>query len=74
MLVIVEVKTRQSVFFGEPEEAVTKKKQKFLVRAAETYIMQRNIDLETRFDIVSVVISNGQVMINHIEEAFYPTL
>jgi putative endonuclease len=34
ILVIVEVKTRQTNFFGEPEESVTKKKQKFLVRAA----------------------------------------
>ncbi len=74
MLIIVEVKTRQTNFFGEPEEAVTKTKQKFLIRATEVYIQQKNIDLETRFDIVSVVISNGQVMINHIEEAFYPTL
>jgi putative endonuclease len=74
LLIIAEVKTRQTNFFGEPEEAVTKTKQKFLIRATETYINQKNIDLETRFDIVSVVISNGQVMINHIEDAFYPTL
>lgn len=74
MLVIVEVKTRQTNFFGEPEEAVTKSKQKFLIRATDMYIKQRNIDMETRFDIVSVVISYGQVMINHIEDAFYPTL
>ena len=74
MLIIAEVKTRQTNFFGEPEEAVTKTKQKFLIRATEAYIQQKNIDLETRFDIVSVVIANGQVMINHIEDAFYPTL
>ncbi|MCD4746349.1 MAG: YraN family protein [Bacteroidales bacterium] len=73
-LVIVEVKTRRSNYFGEPEIAVTKKKQKFLIRAANAYIIQKDIDIETRFDIISIIIKTEKYTINHIEDAFYPTL
>ena len=73
-LVIVEVKTRRTNVFGEPEEAVSKKKQKFLVRAADAYVQQKNIEEEVRFDIVSVIVCGTHWQINHIEDAFYPTL
>jgi len=73
-LVIVEVKTRQSNFFGEPEMAVTREKQKALIRAANAYVRYKNIDCEVRFDILSVIISKTGQQIHHIEDAFYPTL
>ena len=73
-LVIIEVKTRQSNFFGEPEIAVTRDKQKSLIRAANDYIRYKNIDCEVRFDILSVIISKTAEKIHHIEDAFYPTL
>jgi putative endonuclease len=74
VLVIVEVKTRSTLYFGEPQIFVNKKKQAFLIRAANAYIMKNDIQLETRFDIISVVLSNNRVSIKHIEDAFYPTL
>jgi putative endonuclease len=73
-LVIVEVKTRSTNVFGEPEIAVTKQKQKFLIRAAQNYILQKNINDETRFDIIAIVSKNGNNTIHHIEDAFYPTI
>jgi putative endonuclease len=73
-LVIVEVKTRRSNYFCEPEFAVNKKKQSFLIRAAHAYIIRKDIDLETRFDIVSIIITSQKTHINHIDFAFYPTL
>jgi putative endonuclease len=73
-LVIVEVKTRSTNAFGEPEVAVTKQKQRFLIRATQNYINQNNIDEETRFDIVAIVSKNGKNTIHHIEDAFYPTI
>lgn len=73
-LVIAEVKTRRTLYFGEPQIFVTKKKQSFMIRAANAYIEKNNIDLETRFDILSVIISGEKVSIKHIEDAFYPTL
>jgi putative endonuclease len=73
-LVIVEVKTRQSAFFGEPETAVTREKQKALIRAANAYIRYKNLDHEVRFDIISVIIAKEKEKIHHIEDAFYPVL
>jgi len=73
-LIIVEVKTRSTNFFGEPEEAVSIKKRKFLVRAADAYINIHNVAEEVRFDIISIVVTGNRWEINHIEDAFYPTI
>jgi putative endonuclease len=73
-LVIVEVKTRQSNFFGEPETAVTREKQRTLIRAANAYIRLKNYDLEVRFDIVSIILTMNSQQIHHLEDAFYPIL
>lgn len=72
-LVIAEVKTRKSNYFGEPESFVNKQKQKNLIKTANAYIERKQIDLEVRFDIVSVVL-NDNASIKHIEDAFYPLL
>ena len=73
-LVVVEVKTRTSKEFERPQDAVTIGKQKHLIRAADAYIQEREIDLECRFDIVSVLIQGENTSIEHIEEAFVPLL
>jgi putative endonuclease len=71
-LIIAEVKTRQNDTFGTPESFVTKDKQQKLIKAAHEYILQNNIDLDCRFDIISVIISTNKVY--HIENAFYAGL
>ena len=71
-LLIVEVKTRSSRYYGEPEVFVTKTKQRFLVKAAHAYIMKNNLNLETRFDIIAVVLNQNTSEIHHIKNAFYP--
>ncbi len=72
-LIFVEVKTRSANFLVEPEVAVTKKKQGFMVRAANAYINEKDIDLEVQFDIISVVIYPDKFELEHIDDAFYPT-
>lgn len=72
-LVIVEVKTRKSNVFGEPEEFVTVQKQRNLIRAAAAYITKFNITKEVRFDILSVILgSNPDGEVRHIPDAFKP--
>ncbi|MEW6468669.1 MAG: YraN family protein [Bacteroidota bacterium] len=71
-LVVAEVKTRSTAFFGEPEEFVTRSKRQNLVKAAHAYLEENGLDLEVRFDIISVIISNGPPSVQHIEDAFYP--
>lgn len=73
-MVFVEVKSRSSDAFGEPELAVTKKKQQFLVAAADRYIRENNIELESRFDIISILVINNNIAVKHLEDAFYPSL
>ncbi len=73
-LVIVEVKTRMNDYLDSPHEVVTKKKQRFLVEAANAYINANEIDLETRFDVISVLIWEKKPLIDHIEDAFYPLI
>jgi putative endonuclease len=74
LLVIVEVKTRTSSRHGEPEVFVSKVKQRHLIRAANHYLLKHRLDLEIRFDIVSIVFEKGEARINHIPDAFSPDL
>jgi len=73
-VVFVEVKTRKNDTFGEPEVFVTKRKQNFLINAANQYITENNIDLESRFDIIAVIQLNNNNTVKHLEGAFYPLL
>ncbi|OQX81046.1 MAG: endonuclease [Bacteroidetes bacterium 4484_276] len=71
-LVIAEVKTRRTNYFGEPEEFVSRIKQRFLIRGANAYIEKMDIDLETRFDILSVLFAGKTYTVKQIKDAFYP--
>jgi len=70
-LVIVEVKTRNSSVFGDPQEFVTKKKIQQLVKAADHYVITNELDLEVRFDIIAVLKNNKEERLEHFEDAFY---
>jgi putative endonuclease len=72
LLVIVEVKTRTTTRFGEPESFVNKKKQKHLIRCANHYLLKHRLDLEVRFDIISVLIDKEDARLHHIPGAFSP--
>jgi putative endonuclease len=71
-LVIVEVKTRSGNSYGEPSTAVDFRKQRYLIFAAERYLFGHNLDLEVRFDIISIIIDQGRTVLEHIKEAFHP--
>ena len=73
-LVFVEVKYRSTSYFGEPEIFVSNKQKLNLVRAANRYISKFDIEKESRFDIVSIVMEHKKPKINHIEDAFKPKL
>jgi putative endonuclease len=73
-LVIVEVKLRANAFFGNPEEFVTISKQKKLIKAADFYIKENNINWETRFDIIAIIQNTNELRVEHFDGAFYPTL
>jgi putative endonuclease len=72
-LVIIEVKTRSEDEILSPELAVTKQKQNNLISAANAYIMSRDLDVNTRFDIITIT-KNKNNQLEHIKAAFYPTI
>jgi putative endonuclease len=72
-VVIVEVKTRTSNIFAEPETSVTKSKQRILIRIANAYVHYHRQQGEVRFDIITVLIRPEGETINHIVDAFYAT-
>lgn len=71
VIVIVEVKTRNSAAFGNPQEFVSKSKIKLLVKAANEYVIDRQLDTEVRFDIIAVLKNKKEERIEHFENAFY---
>ena len=71
ILAVVEVKTRSSLEFGLPQDFVKPKKIKLLVKAVNEYVTLYDLDLEIRFDIISVHIENEVTQIEHLEDAFY---
>lgn len=77
LIIFVEVKTRQSNAMVKPIEAVTKKKQRKLIKTAVDYLIKHKTDKQPRFDIVSITIShcNGRNLYSaeHIENAFDTT-
>jgi len=73
-LVIVEVKTRSTSYYGDPSEAVGTAKESFMIRAAEAYLEIHDLNMDTRFDIISIVIDNNGESIEHIKDAFYPEM
>ncbi|GAB4558321.1 MAG: YraN family protein [Geothermobacteraceae bacterium] len=70
-LVFVEVKTRRGTGFGLPQEAVTTRKQRQILRAAQWYLNDNGPGrLQPRFDVVAVIERDGKTEIEHIENAF----
>jgi putative endonuclease len=71
VIVIVEVKARASDRILEPEASVNREKQRHLVRAANAYMRYKNLRMDARFDIISIVIAGDSHRLTHIPDAFY---
>lgn len=71
-LVFIEVKTRKSPRFTQPEESVTPAKRKQLRRVAQGYLLLEHIqDVECRFDVLSLTFDELEgYTVNHITDAF----
>ncbi|MCM4153702.1 DUF91 domain-containing protein [Arenibacter sp. N53] len=71
ILAIVEVKSRSSDYMQSIAETVTEKKIKLLVMAADHYIISKDLEVEARFDIITVHRNGANFNIEHLENAFY---
>jgi len=70
-IVMVEVKTRNNDFFGDPQSFVTPAKIKLLVKAANEYIISNELIAEVRFDIIAILKNKKEEKLEHFENAFY---
>ncbi len=70
--VFFEVKTRTSMLYGRPAEAVNADKQQKIIHTALFYLQQtHNLEEDCRFDVIEVLLSNNKgTQINHIKSAF----
>jgi len=60
-LCFIEVKTRNSDFFGSPFESVTRAKQRKISQVALSYLKYKNIsDRNTRFDVIAVLLDGDR--------------
>lgn len=67
-LVFVEVKTRSSTVFGTPADAITPKKLRSVIKAAEYFILVNNHAQNYRIDAIEVFMNGNTISsINHIK-------
>jgi putative endonuclease len=69
-LAIIEVKTRSTPDFGNPQEFVKAKQIQNLVKAVDHFVDEHDLDVEVRFDIVAIIKNKGGTSIEHLEDAF----
>lgn len=71
IMVFVEVKSRSSDTYGEPEDSITPRKRKQIRKVAGAYLWEKNIkDTECRFDVVAIKRDGAKETINYYENAF----
>ncbi|NVK51865.1 MAG: YraN family protein [Flavobacteriaceae bacterium] len=70
VLAVVEVKTRSTVDFGNPQDFVNPKKIKLLISAIDYYVNEKDLDVEVRFDIIAIVKQQNTFQIEHLKDAF----
>ncbi|TPN83903.1 YraN family protein [Aquimarina algicola] len=71
ILSIVEVKTRSTSDFGNPQDFVKPKQIQSLIKAANQYVIDHDLDVEIRFDIIAIITNTLGTRTEHLEDAFY---
>ncbi len=71
-IVFIEVKTRKDFSYGMPEESITKKKKKQLIKTALFYLKRYGLtENPCRFDIVAISFIGERLDIKLIKDAFW---
>ena len=71
ILVAVEVKTRSSDLFGDPQDFVDKKKIGLMVKAIDKYVRDRRLNVQVRFDVIGILLNSRNSKILHLKDAFF---
>ena len=49
-------------------------RSRHIIKAANEYIVQKDVNLETRFDVIAVLVDGKETKVKHLERAFYPLI
>ncbi|MEM9144263.1 MAG: YraN family protein [Bacteroidota bacterium] len=71
ILAIVEVRARSNDRIIPIADTITPKKIKLLVAGADHYIIESGLDVEVRFDVITILKNRRIFKIEHLESAFY---
>ena len=71
VLAVVEVKTRASADFGEPQQFLKPKQMQRIIKAVDFFVNDNEMDVDVRFDIIAIVLNNKGMNLEHLEDAFY---
>lgn len=71
-LVFIEVKYRQNLEYGYPEESVNRSKIKQIRKLAAAYLYENNIqDIDCRFDVIAILHEQGEEpVLEYYKDAF----
>ena len=72
ILVFIEVKTRSSDSFGQPEDFVNLKKMEFMAEAAPVFMEEISHEWEIRFDIIGILKTKEGTKTTHLEDVYFP--
>jgi len=71
VLAIIEVKTRATDYFGNPQDFISPKKIKLLTNAIDEYVTKNDLDVEVRFDVIGIIKNKNETKIEHLKDAFF---
>lgn len=68
-IIFIEVKTRTSIKYGSPADAVNENKQKHLLKAVKYYLYSRHLENEfVRIDVIEIYLYEHKYRVNHIKQ------
>ena len=74
LLIVVEVKTRETDKYGNPEDSVGTGKINMLAQGIEDYMLDKHLHNNVRYDIISIIKNQYKTDIHHMVDAFWPGL
>jgi len=70
-LIAIEVKTRSTDDFGDPQDFLKPKQKNLLIGAMDEYVVSKDLDVEVRFDVIGIIKNKQETKIEHFEDAFF---
>lgn len=70
-LAIVEVKTRSTAVFGNPQDFLKRNQIERIVNAVDHYIQLQQLNVDVRFDVIAIVKTDKAHEVQHLENAYY---